>query len=236
MILLSLILAAVTTATSVGSYTTARLTAPDTTFAYGYVPREAKVSHEYVLRSSGSDTVRVDSIKPSCGCTQAPLPKTALAPGDTTSAELIFSTGSYIGAISKNATVFVTPAQSPLPVLNFTANAVVRPDSTYPIVITPFGVALTQAGPTEATVSIRNDSDQPVHLKLVAGSEDFTVQLPSAVPAGKTARATVTLTESGKRSGFDKSVTLQLDDGTRFTVPVGREYPPSKAIPVSPGK
>ena len=40
-------------------------------FDFGMVPREAKVTHTFVLKNIGNDTLHITNIKPGCSCTAA---------------------------------------------------------------------------------------------------------------------------------------------------------------------
>lgn len=41
-----------------------RLEIPETTFNFGYAPQHAKISHDFWLRSSGDDTLRILRVVP----------------------------------------------------------------------------------------------------------------------------------------------------------------------------
>lgn len=103
-----------------------------------------------------------------------------------------------------------------------------RPDSTYPVIVKPYKLDLSQFGETvrnEVKFTISNVSDEDLKLSLISWKKDyFTVSLPKAVKAGQTAEGMVTLTDYGTKISFEKSFTIQLSDmaGSRFTIPVKR--------------
>lgn len=206
----------------------------DQDFKFGYAPPNAKIAHRFVLRSTGDEPLRIVQVNPGCGCTKAPLEKETAAPGDSTSVEIIFSTGSYRGSVSKNPSVTTNASLDPL-MLRFTANVVPYPDSTYPLRITPFKVAIPsdQSG-AKVTVTLTNVSDRSVHPVLVDlphGVLDVT--LPSTIEPHKSAEAIIAVSAKTPAGGFEKSVTIQVDDEaqSRFTIPVVRvaEASPSSA-------
>ena len=45
------------------------------TWDFGYIPQEASVSHRYILENVGDDTLFIEEVKPTCGCTVANLAK-----------------------------------------------------------------------------------------------------------------------------------------------------------------
>lgn len=108
------------------------------------------------------------------------------------------------------------------------ANVVKRPDSTYPAVIKPYKLDLSQFTDKvrdKISFDITNVSDVDLNLKLIAGYDDlFTLDLPKSIGAGKTAKAVLKLKKDAIAESFEKSFTFEFDDekNSRFTVPVKR--------------
>ncbi len=222
------------------SHADAKLGVSQTEFSFGNVPQNARISHRYTLKSVGTDTLKIDRIQPGCGCTQAPLPKTELAPGDSTDGELIFNTGSYSGSVTKVAMVKTNPASVPETQLKFTANIVTQPDSTTPVTIKPFVADLSGTVANEARVTIKNVTAHDLTAKLVGWPSNLiNVTLPKAVKAGQSVEVGVALTKEALAKSFESSVTVQFDDSaaTRFTIPVRHLLPNNgaTATPVSVG-
>lgn len=60
-----------------------------------------------MLRSAGSDSLKILKVQPACGCTKAPLKKEVVAAGDSTGVELVFTLSSASrGRVSKSAMVY----------------------------------------------------------------------------------------------------------------------------------
>jgi hypothetical protein len=103
-----------------------------------------------------------------------------------------------------------------------------RPDSTYPIIIKPYKLDISQFGEKvrdQMKFTISNVSDKPLDLSMVAvPTELLTLTLPKSVPAGKSAEGMIKLKPDALKKEFEKSVTIELGDGkaTRFTIPVKR--------------
>ncbi len=103
-----------------------------------------------------------------------------------------------------------------------------RPDSTYPVVINPYKLDLSQFGDKardEIEFKIQNVSTEDLNLTLLdASPEYFKVELPDKIGAGKTETAKLTLTKTGQKDAFEKSLTFEVNDkeNSRFTVPVKR--------------
>jgi hypothetical protein len=104
-----------------------------------------------------------------------------------------------------------------------------RPDSTYPVIVKPYKLDLSQIGETvrdEMKFTIENVSETDLDLSLIDDRKDlFQLELPETIPAGKTAEGILRLTDKGIEEEFEKSFTFSLSDetGTRFTVPIRRK-------------
>lgn len=196
-------------------------------FDFGYVPQNAKVSHIYWLKAEGSDTVRIANVVPGCGCTKVPLEKNILGPGDSTRLEVIFDTRSYSGLVSKRPTIQFSDGTPDVHV-SFSCSVATRPDSTFPVIITPYKLDLTQFGEkvrSETKFTIANASDSDLTLTLVSQPVGLaTVSLPKVVKAGKSAEGTLKLTREGLEAEFEKAITIQVSDQkkSRFTIPLKR--------------
>jgi hypothetical protein len=101
-----------------------------------------------------------------------------------------------------------------------------NPDSTFPITLKPSKVAFPDTGEltiVELYFSIINVSKQNVRPTLISSPKSLvSVTLPKSIPAGGYADGSIKLKNAGQKKGFEKSVTIQLNDtaNTRFTIPV----------------
>jgi hypothetical protein len=212
---------------------------PETEFAFGIVPQNTKITHRFYLKSDGTDTLKIEKVIPGCGCTQTPLEKNAVAVGDSTFVEIIFSTGSYTGNVLKTPSV-QTNASAVTQALKFTANITTAPDSTFPITVIPYKLDLSQFTEKERgemSFTLANRSEKALHPTMVSFPTDyFTVTLPKVVESGKSAIASIKLTPKAIADEFEKSLTFQVDDSakTRFTVPIKRQVRPTATTPQTP--
>ncbi|SYZ73482.1 conserved exported hypothetical protein [Candidatus Zixiibacteriota bacterium] len=202
-----------------------RLVIPDSTFNFGFVPRNARVSHIFWLHSLGVDTLKILKVDPGCGCTRAPLGKSELAPGDSTALEIIFSTGYYSGWLTKHPGL-LTNEGSDVRLLDFAANIVVKPDSTSPVIFEPYKFELppfeNKTRPS-LNFAVRNVSGQPLEMTLVDFPPGmFKINYPKKIKPGESAAGKIEITKNFDGKDFAKSITFQMNDKekTRFTIPV----------------
>ncbi len=204
-----------------------KLTVSQAEFDFGYVPQQSKVATVFWLKSTGEDTLRITNVVPGCGCTKTPLDKKVLAPGDSTRLEVIFSTKTYKRRVTKSPRIQTNEGAVNHRV-KIAANVSQRPDSTYPLLLRPYKLDLSQFTEKEVrekTFTVTNVSDERLDLSLVfAASELFDAALPESLDPGQTATGSIRLTESAVGSSFEKSLTFEASDAnkTRFTLPVKR--------------
>ena len=117
------------------------------------------------------------------------------------------------------------------------ANVLVVPDSSYPIVITPYKLEFVEVDdklPIKAEFKIKNVSPQPLVPHLVSSPEDqVSVVLPKIIKPGKSATGSVTLKTDYISISFDRSITIELSDSnhTRFTIPIRVALAPKVVLP-----
>lgn len=162
-----------------------------------------------------------------------------IAVGDSTRLEIIFDTKSYTNVVSKSPRI-QTNEGPPDKFVRINASVVNRPDSTYPIVIKPYKLDLTQFGEkvrSEIKFTLNNVSQTDLTPQLISTADQFfEVVLPKVIPAGKTAEGVLRLKKNALDKPFDKSLTLQLNDekNSRFTIPVKRQIRSGAQVVSSP--
>ena len=110
------------------------------------------------------------------------------------------------------------------------AEVIQRPDSTYPIIVKPYKLDVSQFGDRvrdRMKFTVSNVSDKEVTLSLVAGMPNFAqIDLPKKIGAGQSASGELKLLPSVLEKSFEKSFTIEVQGdapkGIRFTVPVKR--------------
>lgn len=155
------------------------------------------------------------------------MDKTAIAVGDSTKLEIIFSTKKYRNKISKSPKIQTNEGGTDK-MVRIATTVVERPDSTYPVINTPYKLDMSQftgKKVIQKKLKIANVSDEDLQITLVAYAEDyFDVKLPASVSAGETVEGEVILKDDVIEKSFEKSFTFELSDEkhSRFTIPVKR--------------
>ncbi len=222
------------------SWAVPRLTLPETVFNFGFCPQNSDVSHKFWLVSTGDQPLKILNVIPGCSCTKAPLDKDVVGVGDSTQLDIIFSTKSSLNRVSKSPTI-QTNEGPPDKHLQIIATIVAQPDSTFPLVIQPYKLDVSQK--TDKTIdkiefSILNVSDEDLTIEFISGSDSyFQVELPPMVKQGETAKGRLILHQAALAKTFQKSFTIQAGDdaGSRFTIPVKRGLG-AGIVPAAAGK
>lgn len=169
------------------------------------------------------------------------MDKTELAVGDSTKLEIILDTGRYTRKVTKKPRI-KTNEGPPDKHVEVMCHVSERPDSTYPIVIKPYKLDLTQFGEKvrdQVTFRMTNVTSKPLKPSIVAVADEyFEVKLPDVIRAGDSGEAKIKLKEFALDQEFEKSFTIVFDDpvATRFTVPVKRKLRPSVKQSASSGE
>ncbi|KAA3636641.1 MAG: DUF1573 domain-containing protein [Calditrichaeota bacterium] len=198
-------------------------------FNFGKLPQHTAVSHTFWIRATGNEPVHITKVVPGCGCTKAPLQDSVIAPGDSTSIEIIFSAKSFRGYVSKKPYIQINDSEERI-YLRIDSEIMPDPESIEPAQFVPYKLDVsqfTEAPRRKASFSIQNKSDKDMSIKLVDGAgKNFDVDLPKEVKAGQSAEGHIMVHKDKIESEFEQSFTIELGDGvgTRISLPVKRMY------------
>jgi hypothetical protein len=157
------------------------------------------------------------------------LEKAVLPPGDSTGLEIILSTRTYTGLQTKRPKIYTNiPEPDSVHLVTIRANVITQPDSTFPIVITPYNFDISQFGPIlrkDLSFGIENVSDEDLEISIVEYPDSlFTITMPGTVAADSSIDGHIELTPLAYGLEFEESITFELNDMavSRFTVPITR--------------
>lgn len=81
-------------------------------FDAGQVDKGAEVNHDFRIRNTGDQPLRIEEVRPACGCTVADYDET-IAPGASGKIHAVLDTVDQSGAISKGLTVITNDPENP---------------------------------------------------------------------------------------------------------------------------
>jgi hypothetical protein len=198
-------------------------------FDFGIVPQLCEVSHVFWLRNTGDETAMIEKLIPNCGCTEAPIEKHRVEPGDSTRVELIFGSHNYRGVVEKFAQV-ISNAKGRVPALTFSSFVVADSEAVGPLEATPRFFNLDETMPEEtgdgwvSRFTLKNNGKAPIIVETLDRPDRMiaTDGFDGALGPGEKTEITLRFDAELPSQVFSKSVTFLVSDESqgRLTVPV----------------
>lgn len=91
----------------------------------GIIPMEVPAKDTFKLSNVGGETLLIEKVEASCGCTATDLETNSLNPGESTNLQITLDTSLKLGPVSKTIDVFSNDPKTPKLVLELKANVVV---------------------------------------------------------------------------------------------------------------
>lgn len=194
-------------------------------FDFGYTPEGLKAQHRYWLANDGDETLLIQRVRPTCGCTTVPLPTDRISPGDSVPLDLVFDTQKFKGKVHKSVRI--------------ESNEKIRNDSTTTnqrkiyftahvggkdefVTVEPVSAYLDTIGKFEQAIEIINNSDTTVNVRITSPPPSFmTLEFPAyVVPANGRLVGILRAGEKTPIGEYTGSLTLELAGARRFSVTV----------------
>ncbi|MCX6830868.1 MAG: DUF1573 domain-containing protein [candidate division Zixibacteria bacterium] len=200
-------------------------------FDYGFVPDSSKVAHTYWLNNIGTDSLRVFSVKVTCGCTKASVDRGVVAVNDSMPLEVVFDNLNRLKKQGRSAGILSNDPASSRYEVSFSCFTYVAGEATGPVAITKnkrLRLTTLDHG-KDVVVTIKNVSKEPLEAKLIAyPSELVSVELPQgALAPGAKGDILVRVKSEIKNKNQFKSFTFEMSDAakSRYTIPVRMSEP-----------
>lgn len=101
----------------------------ETTFDFGKIPQGKPVTHLFTVENIGKDSLKIDNVQASCGCTTPEWSKTAVAAGGKTDIKVGYNAAAE-GAFDKTITIYYNNGE--VKVINIKGNVWKTPDQSAP--------------------------------------------------------------------------------------------------------
>ena len=166
-------------------------------FAFGEVLQGQTVEHVFVLHNQGKQTLHIDRVRSSCGCTAALLSADDIDAGGSGEVRAIFNSGRFRGPVEKTIYLYTNDPRQAAATLHL-RGTVVPELETVPAEVN-FG-PLTAGERREISVTLINRGQNPLTLKSASASRPWLqVKMPAASLApGEKAELLVGAVPSGK--------------------------------------
>lgn len=152
---------------SVAAWADPKITFPNSPWDFGEMLQQQKASHQFEIHNAGTDTLFISSVKPSCGCTSAPLTKDVVAPGESIWLDVTFDSKRFSGSVTKTVVVMCNDPENPRPEIVFSARIeTARKLITVEPEPTELG-SLLPGKPDQAKVTFTNTGSEPYRLSVL---------------------------------------------------------------------
>ena len=101
----------------------------ETTFDFGKIPQGKPVTHVFTVENIGKDSLKIDNVQASCGCTTPEWSKTAVAAGGKTTIKVGYNAAAE-GVFDKTITIYYNNGE--VKVMNIKGIVWKTPDQSAP--------------------------------------------------------------------------------------------------------
>ena len=161
-----------------------KLVVDEPVYNIGDIYQGESAEHVFVVRNDGSEPLKIESVRSSCGCTAAMMDKNELAPGETAELKAVFNSSRFKGAVSKK--IFINSNDPDYPITTLELKSIVDIDiDVNPARIYFHGLKTGEQLDREITISNLSDSEISI------------LEISSTVPDIKTELTNMTIAPGG---------------------------------------
>lgn len=187
-------------------------------YDFGRVLQGRPVEHVFVVENAGGALLTIESVRPECNCTTAPISSNFIEPGKNAEIRVIFDTAKFEGPVEKSVTVHSDDARQPDLQLVLTGN-VFRPYVVVPAEIDIQRVSKNAEYQTAVTL-IAAETQAPKILSVAVEAEPFFAADLAPRPAPGEYTATLRLLPGASPHPVEGFLVFRLDDPDRCSVRV----------------
>jgi hypothetical protein len=174
-----------------GAAKKARALFKETTRDFGKVKQGDILTHEFVFKNEGPDTLVVERVETTCGCTAALVSADKIDPGKEGKIKVSLDTHAYSGRMTRYVYVISNDRDNPRRELSVTADIQVPPMPKIELDKYNIDLGLSLEGEAPAAkVVIRNVGELELQVEMAHEQIHFLsrgngLQFPLSIPAGK---------------------------------------------------
>ncbi len=148
------------------------------TYDWGTVrPHQDPLKAKIKIKNAGTELLKINEVKPGCGCTTAPLDKNELQPGEEATLDVTLRIGGMSSDIVKSIRISSNDPQNPNKYIYLKAKVF------YPISLSPTSYLafneMTVGKESSSSIIIKNNTDKEITLSDIEVSpENLNVNLP----------------------------------------------------------
>ena len=146
-----------------------RLTLVEPIKDFGTVPKGQKITHQFLVKNTGTADLEIIAAKPACGCTVADFDK-IIKPGQTGKVTASVDTVTFAGPTSKSVTLETNDPNTPSAQL--TISAIVKPYvEAYPAGFVRFN--MLQGDSESQTLTLYSEEEEPFEIVKIESPQPW---------------------------------------------------------------
>lgn len=197
-------------------------------FDFGHVPFGSTIKHRVMLYNRGVQVIKITRVNAGCACTQIPLTKREIAPGDSLGVDLILDTSKiHKGLFQKAPMIYTDNVESPRVTVTLVGYNLGAEEHGPRIKVQPGTVMFNRDdGIKKQVVHILNGTSLDLRPRVVALPEANVVEItmPQRVirPNHSDSILVALPQTSAPQALTNESFTFYFNDNknTRFTIPI----------------
>jgi len=203
----------------------ARIKLIEDSWNFGAIPKDCVITHDFKFYNSGSDTLVITKIQPTCGCTTVPLESNMIAPGDTSEFAVKVNTKKLHGLLRKFINIECSDPVNPYMRLIFKANVndPNRKMITKPA-IADFG-NITKGTKGSIELEMTNTGTETANLLILDKPSDNILKIDfdsTTLKPGESTTININFDGDLDPGDYSASITIEADGipKSRFTIPI----------------
>lgn len=197
-----------------------RISFSETMWNFGNVPKTGIVSHTYLIKNIGQDTLTIVKVRPTCGCTTTPLSQQKLAPNHTTEMKVFFDPRKIpvVGESTKKLQVISDDSTNPIAEVQFIAK-IGTSSSLVKLTPTEIDFDTVVLGTEEVrSFKVENVSGEKLSMQVIEGPrENVDVDIGSkTLMPGESIQIVLKLKKEVNPGNINSSLTLDFE-GTKIS-------------------
>jgi hypothetical protein len=197
-----------------------RLSVDRETIDLGVVYNGALKAADIKLTNTGTDTLKILSVLPSCGCTTVKQPKSALAPGESDVVKVAFNSTGFYGPATKTVTITTSDPTRPHTTVTLHADVQNELEPVTKSSVLWFGTIPIGKSATEQVI-FKNKSEKTITIQnIISKNPGITLKTASTtVPPSGELKVSVTI-QANHEGYVSEEVFIETDSKNQLRVPL----------------
>jgi hypothetical protein len=196
----------------------------ETAWNFGKIKQGEVATHEFVFANEGDDTLTIEKVSTTCGCTAALVSDRSIPPGKSGKIEVKFDSRGYSGQITKVVTVQSNDPKDPQRPLEIKAEIEVPPSAK--IEIDPYNYdagLMVEGDELLADLKIMNRGELELRVEFNHRSAAYEIAgkpapVPLKIAAGKDAGVLIRIPTQNRTGAVREYVLIKSNDPMRSTL------------------